>query len=132
MERQSIMDEPDAVQVMAVLDEAVLYREIGNPEIMARQIGHLLDMSERPNVTIQVARGTGAYWGLAGAFEIASGSANPDTLVTLGVEDQTTEDRAITRKHLILFEKIRSHALNAGDSRAALVEAREHWNSQQQ
>jgi transcriptional regulator with XRE-family HTH domain len=132
MERQSLMDGPDAAQVIAVLDEAVLYRCIGKPAIMVKQLDHLLEVSERPNVSIHIAQGIGAYWGLAGAFEIASGPAIPDTLVTLGVEDQTSEDRTIARKALILFEKIRSNALNAADSRAVQLEAREHWNSQQQ
>jgi hypothetical protein len=48
------------------------------------------------------------------------------------VEDQTRQDPALTRTAAILFEKIRSNALNVEDSRAGLMEAREHWNSQQQ
>jgi hypothetical protein len=132
MDRQSIITGPDAPQVIAVLDESVLYRLIGTPTVMARQVDHLLEMLEQPNVTIQIARGTGSYWGLVGSFDIASGSTIPDTLKMLAVEDQTMDDPALTRKSLILFEKIRGHALNVGDSRAVLMEARDHWNSQQQ
>ena len=47
------------------------------------------------------------------------------------VEDQTTEERKLTRKAAILFEKIRGHALNVGDSRVILREARDQWNGQQ-
>jgi hypothetical protein len=132
MDRQSLIDGPDAPQVIAVLDESVLYRLIGTPATMVSQIDHLLEMSQRPNVTIQVARGKGAYWGLVGSFDIASGSKIPDTLKMLAVEDQTMDDAALPRKALILFEKLRGHALTIEDSRAALVEARDHWNSQQQ
>jgi hypothetical protein len=92
VERQSIITGPDAPQVIAVLDESVLYRLIGKPAIMARQLDHLLEMSQQPNVTIQVARGTGTYWGLVGSFDIASGSTIPDTLKMLAVEDQTMDD----------------------------------------
>jgi len=132
MDRQSIIAGPDAPQVIVVLDESVLYRLIGTPEIMVRQVEHLLKMAEQPNVTIQVARGKGAYWGLVGSFSVASGATIPDTLKMLTVEDQTMDDPTLTRKSLILFEKVRGHALNVGDSRAALMEARDHWQSQQQ
>ena len=132
MDRHSIIEGPNAPEVIVVLDESVLYRVIGTPEIMVRQLDHLLEMSQRPNVTIQVARGKGAYWGLVGSFSIASGATIPDTLLMRAVEDQTMDDPTLTRKALILFEKIRGHAPNVGDSRAALMEARDHWNSQQQ
>jgi hypothetical protein len=132
MARQAILGGPDAPEVIAILDELVLrYRLIGTPETMVAQIDHLLEMSQWPNVTIQVARGTAAYWGLVGSFAIASREETPDTLLMYAVEDQTTEGRTLTRKAAILFEKIRGHALNVGDSRAVLMEAREFWNSQQ-
>jgi transcriptional regulator with XRE-family HTH domain len=131
MARQSVLDRPDPPEVIAVLDESVLYRLIGSPQIMVKQIDKLLEASERPNVTIQVVRGTGTYWGLSGAFELASGDEIPDTLVRLAFEDQTTEDRVMSRKALILFEKLRNDGLNVEDSRTALMEARRHWESQQ-
>jgi hypothetical protein len=132
MDRQSVLTGPNAPQVIVVLDEFVLYRLIGTPAIMARQVDHLLELSELPNVTIQIARGKSTYWGLVGSFDIASGSTIPDTLKMLAVEDQIMEELTLTRKSLILFEKTRGHALNVGDSRAVLMEARDHWNSQQQ
>jgi hypothetical protein len=73
----------------------------------------------------------GAYWGISGPFQIASGPEIPDTLLMLAVEDQTQEDLTLARKALTLFEKVRGHALNVEDSRAVLMEAREHWYSQQ-
>jgi transcriptional regulator with XRE-family HTH domain len=130
--RQDVLTRADPPEVIAVIDEAVLYRLIGTPQVMAEQIEKLLTVSERPNVTIQVARGRGTYWGLSGAFEIASGGEIPDTLGILAVDDQTTEDPAKVRKALILFEKLRNEGLNVEDSRTALMEAREHWHSQQQ
>src|ERR1700722_20026838 len=57
MDRQSVIRDPNAPQVIVVLDEHPPYRLIGTPEIMVRQLDHLLEMSQRPNITIQVARG---------------------------------------------------------------------------
>jgi transcriptional regulator with XRE-family HTH domain len=93
MDRQSVIRDPNAPQVIVVLDEHVPYRLIGTPEIMARQVDHLLEVSELPNVTIQIARGKGTYWGLVGSFSIASGPKIPDTLKMLAVEDQIMEAR---------------------------------------
>ena len=131
MERQTIIEGPDAPEVIVVLHEAVLSFPMGSPEVMVAQLGHLLQMSQRPNVPIQVVRGRGAYWGLSGPFQIASGPEIPDTLLMLAVEDQTNEDPTLTRKALTLFEKVRGHALNVEDSQAVIMEARTHWQSQQ-
>jgi hypothetical protein len=68
MQRQSIINEPDAAQVICVLHQAVLYNEMGSPAIMVRQIDRLLEASEQPNVTVQIVRGKGAYWGLPRRF----------------------------------------------------------------
>jgi transcriptional regulator with XRE-family HTH domain len=131
MQRQSVLKRPDPPEVIAALDEAVLYRQIGTPQVMVDQIDALLKASERPNVTIQVVRGIGTYWGLSGAFLIASGREIPDTLVIVGTKDQVTEDGPLIRQTLVQFEKIRNEGLNVGDSRAALTKARGHWESRQ-
>lgn len=55
MARQEILDRPDAPHLWVVLDQAVLQRDIGGPSVMRRQLLHLIQMAERPNVTIQVA-----------------------------------------------------------------------------
>lgn len=131
LKRQAILDDPDGVRVVAVLDECVLYRLIGSPAVMMEQLDRLLELSMRPNVTIQIVRSGGANPGLAGAFEIARTHGMPDTVVMQAVEDQTSEDHPLNRKAAVLFEQIRRQALSAGESRAVLVEARDHWQSQQ-
>jgi ribosomal protein L39E len=67
--RQSVLATAD---FRVLLDEPVLRRRIGAPEVMAMQLEHLLTMGARPNVTIQVIPGAaGAYAGLSGAFAVA-------------------------------------------------------------
>jgi hypothetical protein len=67
-----------------------------------------------------------------GAFEVASGDEIPDTLLMLTMEAQASQDRALTRKAIEVFEEIRGYALNVEDSRALIVEAIERWKSQRQ
>ena len=130
--RQAVLDGPDAAHVTAVVHERALYFLVGTPEIMVGQLTRLLEMSQRPNLVIQVVRDEGYFPGLRGPFEIASGDAIPVTLLMLAVEDQTMEDTTLTRKAVALFEEIRGHALHVADSRTVILEAIEKWKSQQQ
>jgi transcriptional regulator with XRE-family HTH domain len=71
MARQSLLAEPRPVHLWAVLDEAVLRRPAGRPGVMRRQLQHLLEAADRPNVTIQVVPfRAGAHAAAGGAFSI--------------------------------------------------------------
>ena len=131
MKRQTILHGPDPAHVTALIYEPVLSRLVGSPEIMTAQLAHLLEMSDRRNVIIQVVPDTGYFPGLRGAFEIASGPEIADTVDMVTVEDYVTDDPPVARKVVALFEEIRSYALNANESRAHVQEAIERWNSQQ-
>ncbi|GID32173.1 hypothetical protein Abr02nite_71560 [Paractinoplanes brasiliensis] len=55
--RQGILagtSDKQATVLRAVIDEAVLLRRVGGPDIMRKQLDHLLMMSERNNVTLRV------------------------------------------------------------------------------
>jgi hypothetical protein len=54
--RQRVLTRPDPPLFWAVLDEAVLRREIGGPDVMRAQVRALLDATELPNVRLQVVR----------------------------------------------------------------------------
>ena len=52
--RQEILDRPGAPTLWAVIDEAVLHRPIGGEHVLRAQLDHLVEVSAKPNVTIQV------------------------------------------------------------------------------
>lgn len=53
--RQRILDrDDDPVRLWSALDESVLYRKRGDSTVMREQLAHLLTMSERPRIDIQV------------------------------------------------------------------------------
>jgi hypothetical protein len=54
MDRQRILGGVDGPRVWAVLDESVLRRLIGGPKVMRAQLEHLIDLTEHPQVTLQV------------------------------------------------------------------------------
>jgi hypothetical protein len=54
MTRQALLTRPAPVHLWAVLDEAVLRRPIGGADVMRGQLEHLIEVSTRPNVSLQV------------------------------------------------------------------------------
>jgi transcriptional regulator with XRE-family HTH domain len=132
IKRQAKVDGPNAAHVTALIYESVLHRLVGTPEIMAAQLEHLLELSHRRNVVLQVVPDTGSYFpGLDGQFAIASGPSISDTVIMVTVEDHVSDDPDVAGKVIELFEEIRSYALNAAESRALITEAIEKWKSQQ-
>jgi transcriptional regulator with XRE-family HTH domain len=132
LQRQEILDGPNATRVTAVLDESVLYRVVGSPAVLLGQLSHLLELSQRPTIIIQIVRSPNRYYvGQAAAFEVAIGRAITATLVMVAVEDQTTDLPFVVDKAVALFDRIRARARNAEDSRAAIMEAIEKCQSQQ-
>lgn len=73
LERQKLLVSERAPRFQCVLDEAALRRPYGDREVMRGQIQHLIDISERPNVTLQVMPFTfGGHAGESGAFTMLS------------------------------------------------------------
>ena len=54
MKRQDILRRAQPPHVWAILDEAVIRRQVGGPAVMAEQLIKLLGLAKGPNVTLQV------------------------------------------------------------------------------
>jgi transcriptional regulator with XRE-family HTH domain len=54
MRRQALLFRPNPPKLWAVIDESVLHRPIGGRGVLLAQIEHLVDLSKRPNITLQV------------------------------------------------------------------------------
>jgi uncharacterized protein DUF5753 len=54
MRRQRLLTQPDAPELWAVLDEAALRRAPDGPKVMRAQLEHLLQITDLPNVTLQI------------------------------------------------------------------------------
>jgi transcriptional regulator with XRE-family HTH domain len=129
LERRSILDRPDPPHIVAVLSESVLHSQVGSAVTMSEQLEHVARVSERKNVAVHILPATGANAGMSGAFDIASTDGAPDTLRVEGVEDLTTENRALVRKASVIFDLVRSEALPRTPSRTAILGASEKWKT---
>jgi transcriptional regulator with XRE-family HTH domain len=131
LERQVILDRPDPPDVVTVLDEAVLHRLIGSPQVMHDALIHVAELSRRPYLVVQVVPASnGANAGLSGAFRVAAADGMPETLHMDGVEDQTTEKRSMVRKAAVIFDRVRADALPRDASRDLILKvADEKWKA---
>jgi transcriptional regulator with XRE-family HTH domain len=69
--RQQILTGDSPARIHAVIDESVLERTLGRPEIMRTQLKHLLEAGEADNIVIQILRkDAGASPGLDGTFTL--------------------------------------------------------------
>ncbi|MGW2442998.1 helix-turn-helix domain-containing protein [Streptomyces sp. NPDC001675] len=73
LERQKHLLADNVPEFHIVLDEAALRRPYGGRDVMRGQLQHLIDISQRPNVRLQVMPfGFGGHSGESGAFTILS------------------------------------------------------------
>jgi transcriptional regulator with XRE-family HTH domain len=133
MKRHAKVDGLDAAHVTALIFESVLYRLVGTREVMEGQLKHLLELSSRRNVVLQVVPDNGGdFPGMDGEFQIASGPAITDTVVEVTVTDHVSDEPDAAAKVIALFEETRSYALSAAESCALITEATQRWKSRQQ
>ncbi|PJE94678.1 transcriptional regulator [Streptomyces carminius] len=71
MKRQSLLGGTGAPRLWVVMDETVLRRPVGGPEVMRAQIDRLLEAMTMPNVTVQVLPfEAGPHPGMFGPFQL--------------------------------------------------------------
>jgi transcriptional regulator with XRE-family HTH domain len=118
--RQDVLSAQPPLELSAVLDEAVLRREVGGPGVMARQLARLVEAARLPQVRLQVLPfSAGAHIGVTGPFVIFSFSRRSDLDVV--VLDHLTSSLHLERKedlraYVEAFNALSAHALSPEDS----------------
>lgn len=54
MRRRQLLHRADAPRLWAIVDESVLLRVLGSPAVMHEQLEYLVEMAQRPHVTVQI------------------------------------------------------------------------------
>ncbi|MEU4155661.1 helix-turn-helix transcriptional regulator [Actinoplanes sp. NPDC026670] len=71
MERQAILQGPNAPLLQAIIGEGALHRMVGGRQVMHEQLTHLAEVAEQPNVQVQVLPySAGAYTPEEGGFQV--------------------------------------------------------------
>jgi hypothetical protein len=122
--QQRVTQSDDPMHVWAVIDEAVLHRVVERPEVMVAQLKHLLDLGELGNVSIQVLPyRAGIHAAIDGPFVLLTFDGYPDLLyIEHLVGCVYLEKPSDTDQGRLIFDHLRSAALNTGDSSALIRE----------
>lgn len=118
--RQDVLRAEPPLELSAVLDEAVLRREVGGAGVMARQLARLVEAARLPHVRLRVLPfAAGAHIGVTGPFVIFSFSSTSDLDVV--VLDHLTSSLHLERKEDLeayteAFNALVIHALSPEDS----------------
>jgi len=127
MKRQEILTRPKPPRLWAIIDESVIRRVVGSPQIMREQLDRLLEANESPHITLQVLPfSQGAHGAALGSFVIIGGTEL--TLDVVYVDFHTgslflEKDEELNRYRLA-FEYLRAQALDMGASSTMIHRAR--------
>ncbi|GAA3088931.1 transcriptional regulator [Streptosporangium carneum] len=116
--RQQLLHGPgDPIQLVALLDEAVLRRQIGGRAVMREQLEHLVDLGKLPNVEIRVIPfSAGAHAAMDGKFCLLS-FPEPEDPDLVYLEQATSglmpEDPEEVRRYTLMFGSLSALALGA-------------------
>ncbi|MGF7234810.1 MAG: helix-turn-helix domain-containing protein [Frankia sp.] len=129
LDRQSRLTAPEPPRLWAILDESVLRRPVGGPDVMGPQLAHIVKIAELPNVTVQVVPfAAGAHAGLGSTFSVLGFPDAGDTDVVY-VEEATSslylERPADIRLYRQKLENLMARALRPDQSIEMIANAAE-------
>ncbi|WP_199431843.1 helix-turn-helix domain-containing protein [Qaidamihabitans albus] len=134
MARQQLLQDPVPPEYWAVVDEAVLRRVVGGPEVMVDQLARLAELAQLPHVTIQVVPfAAGAHPGMEGPFLILGfpEQVDPDVVyvdtTSSGLYLEMAPD---VRRYSLMFDHLRAAALKPDDSIQLIADAGRRFRSE--
>jgi transcriptional regulator with XRE-family HTH domain len=118
LSRQVILSKRNAPTVQLMLDEMVLRRPVSEPGVLRAQLQHLLSLSERRNVSVQVVPfAAGTHPGLSGSFVLLEFASEP---ALAHVESRSSSSFLEEDEHLdavtLAWRGLRAVALSPDDS----------------
>ena len=127
MTRQKILKRDPSLNVWMILDQAALYRVVGDRDIMRRQCEFLIQQGELPNVTIQIlTSAVGAHPGATTPFSILAFPEvyDPDVVY---IETLTSslwiEDDSEVHRYSLAFDQLRAIAVSPDESAELISQA---------
>jgi transcriptional regulator with XRE-family HTH domain len=123
--QQRLTSAEHPLELTAILDEAVLHRQVGDAQVAAVQRAHLISAAQLPSVTLQVLPFTaGVHPAMAAGFTLLG-------FGDLGMPDMAYIEHPVGAVHIdkvadvqratLAFDRLRSLALSPDDS-VALIE----------
>lgn len=129
LRRKSIFMRDRPTKVFSLIDESVLHRPVGGAEVMREQLAYLLQVTQHPQVTLQVVPyGAECMCGLLSPFTLAELHGSPLIVyVESAARGQVIEDRATLTRVGARYDAIRADAHPQHISLQLIKEAVKQW-----
>jgi hypothetical protein len=125
--RQAILDGDRAPRYWVLLDENVLHREVGGPEVMRDQLKYLAAMARQSNVTVQVLPRIGAHIGHQGGFAMAETHDARVVFLEHFTGGMTIDSPAVVAEASVQFDMLRTDAYRGTESQSIIERMAEEW-----
>ena len=115
------------IRIVAVLDDAVLRRPIGGPEVMREQLDHLAEQAGRDHVTLVIMpTAEGGHAGLDGKFELAEfDGAEPVVFLEAAARDYLESDPQVTGRYRKIADELVARGVGGAEAIALVRQARD-------
>lgn len=122
VDRQALLD-TGRTRVSAILDDAVLRRQLGDPELMRAQLNHLADLARRPHVEIRVLPATASlYSRFGGGFALYRMlHPYPEVAYIENLAGRIYLEAPRSKRFVMAYDRLRAAALSPAESTALLV-----------
>lgn len=130
LERQAILmrTSPPPPHIWALIDEQILYRNVGGAAVMHEQMARLAELACMPRIHIQILSADAPHPGLMGAFVLAETGQDPAIVYLETAFDGQVVEGPITAETMnVRFETLRMEALTGSVSLAKLEKAAQLW-----
>jgi transcriptional regulator with XRE-family HTH domain len=126
MSRQAILDRESPPLLLVLLSENVLHWPVGGAVVMRKQLAHLLELADRPNIGIRVVpRSAGAHPGLDGSFKIMTGASGDVAFTESPGGGRLVPSTTEVRSYVTRYDRIGQKALPEDQSRQLIIKIME-------
>ncbi|MFB4302077.1 helix-turn-helix transcriptional regulator [Actinomadura sp. NTSP31] len=126
MARAEILTRSDPPRVWALLDENAVDRKVGGADVMREQLHRLLELSEYPNVILNVVpRSVGYHLGLQGSLKLLTVGRRIFAYTEAAAGGRLMQDPAEVEQMRLRHDLIAADALSRQASRDFIREIRE-------
>jgi hypothetical protein len=126
MARQAALTRASPLSLYVVLDEAAVYRVVGDSEVMRKQLKWLIDATEMPNVRLQIIPfKVGEHAGMVSPFQLLrfSDLSYPEVaFIENPIGDLYLDSSEQTRRYTALFSELESFACTAEETTDIFVQ----------
>ncbi|MEV6622499.1 helix-turn-helix transcriptional regulator [Amycolatopsis sp. NPDC051106] len=125
LDRQKMLTRPEPVQYRAIIGERALREPIAGEDIMSDQMDHLLEVAERPHISLRVLPAEAGYHpGMLGSFFLYEYEDTPPiALLEHAYSSAFLHADGHIRSYLRLAKVLAGRALSEDASRALIAEA---------